>query len=220
MSRVVFDIETVGVDFKSLDEEVQKYFLRFAKTKEEITAVHESTSFFPLTGEVVAIGMLNPDSDKGAVYYQWPADDPPLPFEADGFKYETGSEAGILKKFWETVKDYKTIVTFNGRGFDCPFILLRSSVHKIKPTKELMPNRYGDQHIDLMDRLTFYGATRRFSLDMYTRMYGIKSPKGLMTGYEVGDNFRAGKYREIAEYCAGDLRATAEIFDRWEKYVR
>ena len=70
------------------------------------------------------------------------------------------------------------IITFNGRGFDCPFILIRSAVHKIKPTKDLMPNRYNGVHIDLLDQLTFYGASRRkFSLDMWCKTFGIKAPK-------------------------------------------
>ena len=93
----------------------------------------------------------------------------------------------ILEKFWNTVKSYREIITFNGRGFDCPFILIRSAVHKIKPTKDLMPNRYNGTHIDLLDQLTFYGASRRrFSLDMWCKTFGIKSPKEEgITGYDI-----------------------------------
>ncbi len=221
MSRIIFDIETVGKDFDSLEQPVQDYLLRWAESDEEKKEVEESLSFYPLTGEIVAIGMLNPDTAKGAVYFQSKSA-PLLPFEEDGIRYESGTEEDILVKFWDTVKSYDHFVTFNGRSFDCPFIMVRSAVHKIKPKRDLMPNRYGDAHIDLFDQLTFFGASRRkFSLDMWCRTFGIKSPKeDGITGYQVKELFQSGKHIEIARYCAGDLRATKELLAVWETYLK
>ncbi|MBZ0156843.1 MAG: ribonuclease H-like domain-containing protein [Alphaproteobacteria bacterium] len=221
MSRVIFDIETVGMDFDSLDPSVREYLLKWAATEEEETKVRESLSFYPLTGQVVAIGMLNPDTNKGAVYFQTPGD-PLLPFEEDGIKYESGTEKEILEKFWSAVRTYNCFVTFNGRVFDCPFLIVRSAVNRVKPTRDLMPNRYNGAHIDLLDQLTFFGAAkRRFSLDMWCRTFDIKSPKADgITGYEVRDLFHAGRHIEIARYCAGDLRATRELLLIWETYMR
>ena len=221
MSRVIFDIETVGKDFESLDLPVQDYLLKWAATEEEQQAVRDSTAFYPLTGEVITIGMLNPDTGKGAVFFR--SNGAAVePFEEEGLRYETGTEEEILKKFWDAVRNFDQFVTFNGRGFDCPFILVRSAVHKISPKRDLLPNRYGEVHIDLLDQLTFFGASRRrFSLDLWCRTFGIKSPKeDGITGYEVKELFQAGKYVEIARYCAGDLRATAELLSVWEKYIR
>jgi DNA polymerase elongation subunit (family B) len=221
MSRVIFDIETVGRDFESLDGPVREYLLKWADSEEEKKGVVESLAFYPLTGEIITVGMFNPDTGKGAVFFRSEGKAVPS-FEEDGVRYETGDEAEVLRKFWDTVKSYDRFVTFNGRGFDCPFIMVRSAVHRIRPTRDLMPNRYGDTHIDLLDQLTFYGASRRrFSLDMWCRAFGIESPKaGGITGYDVKDLFRAGKYVEIARYCAGDLRATAELLDVWEQHIR
>lgn len=221
MSRVIFDIETVGMDFDSLDPAAQEYLLRWSETEEDELKVKESLSFYPLTGEVVAIGMLNPDSNKGVVYFQT-SGDVLLPFEEDGIKYESGTERELLEKFWNTVKAYDDFITFNGRSFDCPFISVRSAVHKIKPTRDLMPYRYNGPHIDLLDQFTFYGASkRRFSLDMWCRTFSIKSPKADgITGYQIGDLFKEGRYVDIARYCAGDLRATRELTFVWEKYIK
>jgi predicted PolB exonuclease-like 3'-5' exonuclease len=85
-----------------------------------------------------------------------------------------------------------------------------------------MPNRYNEAHIDLLDHLTFYGASRRrFNLDMWCRTFGIKSPKeGGITGYEVKDLFKTGRYTDIAKYCTGDLRATKELLNYWENYIK
>ncbi len=221
MSRVIFDIETAGRDFDSLERPVQDYLLRWADSEEAKEEVKESLSLYPLTGEIIAIGMLNPDSGKGALYFQ-NTGEPLLPFEEDGIRYETATEEEILVKFWDAVKSYDQFITFNGRGFDCPFIMVRSAVHKIRPKRDLMPNRYGDAHIDLFDQLTFFGASRRkFSLDMWCRAFGIKSPKeDGITGHQVGELFQAGRHVDIARYCAGDLRATKELLGVWENYLK
>ncbi len=221
MSRIIFDIETSGKDFNSLEKSTQEYLLRWAETEDDIKDVKESLSFYPLTGEIITIGILNPDTDKGAVYFQSP-EIQTAPFEENGIKFETGTEKEILEKFWNTVKSYREIITFNGRGFDCPFILIRSAVHKIKPTKDLMPNRYNGAHIDLLDQLTFYGASRRkFSLDMWCKTFGIKSPKEEgITGYDIKNLFADKRYLDIARYCLGDVRATKELFGYWENYIK
>ncbi|MCG6553376.1 MAG: ribonuclease H-like domain-containing protein [Candidatus Magnetominusculus sp. LBB02] len=232
MSRVIFDIETAGADLESFDPEVQAYLLKLAKTEEEVQLVRESLSFYPNTAEIVAIGMLNPDTEKGVVYYQSPAADDaatntdgepaPEPVEENGITYRPGTEKDIIEGFWAVISKYDKFVTFNGRGFDCPFIMVRSAVHDVKPTRDLMPNRFGNEHIDLLDKLTFYGAARRrFSMDMWCRTFGIKSPKSEgVTGYDVKDMFKEGRHKEIAVYCAGDLWATRELLFKWEGYIK
>jgi DNA polymerase elongation subunit (family B) len=221
MSRIIFDIETVGKDFESLERPVQEYLLKYAETEDEKEEIKDRLSFYPLTGEIVAIGLLDADTQRGMVFFQ-NAGDPLLPFEEDTVRYETGTEKEILEKFWDVIKGYDQFVTFNGRSFDCPFILIRSSIYRIKPTRDLMPGRYSDIHIDLLEQLTFYGASRRrFSLDMWCRAFGIKSPKETgITGDEVKELFKAGRYLEIARYCMGDLRATRELLIHWGNYIK
>lgn len=227
VSRVIFDIETAGADFDSLDPGVQDYLLRFAKTGEEIEAVRESLSFYPNTAQIVAIGMLNPETLKGAVYYQDGRIEDSGPdkdeyFEEKGIKYKACTEKGILKNFWNIISKYDRFVTFNGRMFDCPFIIIRSAVNQIVPTRNLMPNRYGDEHIDLLDRLSFFGATkRRFSMDIWCKTFGIESPKSEgVSGFYVKEMFEEGRFDDIARYCAGDLFATREILLVWDKFIK
>lgn len=221
MRRAIFDIETVGKDFESLDEATQEYLLRYAETEGEKEEVKDRLSFYPQTAEIVTIGLLDPDTQKGFAFFQTTGD-PLLPFEEDNVLYETGTEREIIEKFWNVMKTCSQFITFNGRAFDCPFILIRSAVHKMKPTRDLMPNRYNGSHIDLLDQLTFYGALRRrFNLDMWCRTFGIRSPKeDGITGYEVKDLFKAGRHLDIARYCVGDLRATRELLSFWERYIR
>ncbi len=220
--KIVVDIETIGKDFESFDDMSKEYLLKFAETDEEIKEAKETLGFSPLTGEIVAIGMLNPDSNNGAVYFQ-SSETIQEPLKEGGIDFTADTESGILRRFWDAVKHYDQIITFNGRVFDAPFIMIRSAIHKIKPTKDLMPNRYSSiSHIDLLDQLTFFGSVRRkFSLHMWCKAFGIKSPKEEgITGHEVNELFKAGKYIEIAKYCLGDLYATKELFDYWDKFVR
>ncbi|RJQ20287.1 MAG: 3'-5' exonuclease [Nitrospiraceae bacterium] len=221
VSRIIIDIETIGRDFDSLDEISREYLLKYAESEDDIRAAKEGLGFSPLTGEIVAIGMLNPETGNGAVYFQSP-EVLHEPLKEDGIEFIADTEPGILRRFWEAVKHYDQVITFNGRGFDAPFLILRSAIHKIRPTKELMPNRYHLSHTDLLDLLTFYGAVRRkFSLHMWCMALGIKSPKeDGVTGYEVNNLFKQGQYLTIARYCVGDLHATKELFEYWNSYVR
>ena len=220
--KIVIDIETVGKDFESFDNMSKEYLLKYAETEEEIKEAKDALAFSPLTGEIVALGMLNPDTNKGAVFFQSP-ENPPEPFEEKGIQFVSDTEEGILRRFWEAVKHYDQIITFNGRGVDAPFIMLRSAIFKISPTKDLMPSRCSSaSHIDLLDQLTFFGSVRRkFSLHMWCKAFGIESPKEKgITGLEIKSLFREGRYIEIAKYCAGDLYATKELFTYWDKFVK
>ncbi|MFZ5800419.1 MAG: ribonuclease H-like domain-containing protein [Candidatus Omnitrophota bacterium] len=223
MSKVIFDVETVGEDFSALDETSQEYFLKFAKSEEEKEEAKNSLSFFPLTAQIITIGMLDADSEKGWVFFQPAAGQKLKNFSEGEIEFILGDERAVLEGFWQQMKKFTTFITFNGRVFDCPFIMLRSAILGIKPGKNLMPYRYGHTvHVDLQDQLTFYDAMRRkFSLHMWCRAFNIKSPKEAgITGLEVKDYYKAGRAVEIAKYCAGDLLATKGLYHYWEKYLK
>jgi DNA polymerase elongation subunit (family B) len=222
MSYLVFDIETIGDNWDSLDPETQMYLLKYAETEEQQEAVKTTLGLYPLTGQIVAIGLYDPEKDIKSVYLQAPDGSLEERYEKDGVHYLVGTEAEILEKFWATIRKYTTFVTFNGRGFDCPYILMRSAVHKIKPTKNLIPYRYSDkEHIDLFDQLTFYNTTKKFTLDYFCKRFAIISPKSEgVTGLDVPEMFNKGEYQQIAEYCMRDVIATGELFQIWQSYIK
>lgn len=221
MPKIVFDIETVGQDFELLDEASKEYFLKFAETEEKKEEVRNSLNFYPLTAQIVAIGMLEVETDKGYVYFQ--NGGKKERFLEGEVEYLSGDEKEILMHFWNQMRKYAQFITFNGRIFDCPFAMIRSAIHGIKSTRNLMPYRYTHtEHIDLSDQLTFYDALRkRFSLHMWCKAFGIKSPKEEgVTGLMVKGLFKEGRYKEIARYCFSDIRATKELYQYWEKYLK
>ena len=235
MSKLVFDIETIGEDFDTLDETTQgaltywieKQTQTQAEADKQFAEVKSNLGFSPLTGQIVAIGVYDVEKDKGAVYFQAPGAEI-SDGEEDNIKFRVLNEKEMLEQFWNLTQKYDEFVSFNGRTFDVPFLLIRSAIHGIRPTKNLMANRYlssqpkNAKHIDLLDQLTFYGAVRRRgSLHLFTRAFGIESPKAAgITGDQVGQLFQEKKFLDIAKYNVGDLIATKKLFEKWEKFVR
>ncbi len=232
MPKLIIDIETVGESFDSMDEVTKETLTKWLDKDSEsgqispsaLEEVKNGLGLSPLTGHICAIGVLDCDQNKGVVYFD--AENSNLPESEQGsFKFKPMSEAEMLKNFWEGAKNYDTFITFNGRGFDIPFIIARSAVHNVKITKDLMSNRYlngqrGPTHIDLLDQLSFYGAMRRSSLHLWCRALGIESPKKAgVNGGDVAELFAAKKYLDIARYNTRDLVATKELYERWSGYM-
>lgn len=235
MRSLVVDIETVGENFETLDSVTQgvltRWIERESQSEEEYAGnledLKNGLGFSPLTGEIVVIGMHDVERSKNVVYFQAPGESM-SEFEENGVLYKQKTEREMLEDFWNGAGQYGNIITFNGRGFDVPFIMVRSAVHGIRPTKDFMSNRYLKMqkfnaiHIDLLDQLTFYGSVRkRGGLHLWCRAFGIESPKANgVDGDDVSRLFQEKKYIDIARYNVRDLEATRKLYDYWERYLR
>lgn len=232
MSTLIFDIETVGEEWDSFDETTQSVLTRWIdrtsdspeQREAKLTDLKEGLGFSPLTGQAVAIGLYDLERAQGVVFYDTKGT-VTHDLEAGEFVLKPRTEAAMLRDFWEGARSYSTFVTFNGRGFDVPFLMLRSIAHGITPTVDLMDGRYlskqrGAVHIDLQDQLSFYGAVhRRDPLHLYCRAFGIPSPKGAISGDDVAMLYKTGKYDDIASYNAKDIAATTELYLRWRDHI-
>jgi len=219
MASVVFDIETVGVDWESLDDAQRTYLQKNCRTEEERAKLPELLSLWPFTGRIVVLAMVNPESGRGRVWYE----------KTDGRLEETSSdglftfigdlEPALLSEFWKAIARFHRFVTFNGRCFDGPFLMLRSAILGIPAVKNLVGYRYAIRpHLDLLDVVSFFGASRKWNLDFTCKAFGVDSPKEHgMDGFSVGPYYRAGRLREIAQYCRRDVEATARLYLKIEK---
>ncbi|MBN1634063.1 MAG: ribonuclease H-like domain-containing protein [Ignavibacteria bacterium] len=242
---IVFDIECAPYDFEShYDEETKKYLLKYAEgdAGKEKAAI-ESLVFSPFTSQVVAIGVIDYnryidykskkekkeeyEKNIGTILVNAPHDFE-LNLETEKIKYVCGKEEILLEQFWKVMEEFKynLLVTFNGREFDCPFLMLRSLILGIKPAYNLMKGSdftFKDNHIDLLKEFTFYrhsptGARRKYSLDFYCKQLGIISPKEEgVTGDMVGELFNKKEYQQIADYCMRDVIAETELFKKWNE---
>jgi DNA polymerase elongation subunit (family B) len=233
MATLVFDIESSTLPLDHFDEVQQEYLFREAGKIPDAVAretrraeILQQFNLWPFTAQVVCIAMLNADTARGQVLFT--AED----YEADAA--EAGpvefvacvDEAELLTAFWDVAQHYEAIVTFNGRGFDVPFLYLRSALLNVPiKRKDWLGYRFQTEpHCDLAEQLTFYnvsgreGAARKFNLDFYCKAFGIESPKSHgVTGLDVNHLLAEGKYREIAEYCLRDVRATVELYRIWKE---
>ena len=208
MSCLVFDIETSALPKENLDEAQLEYLFRPAENlldeaekerkREEIS---RQFNLWPFTAQCVCICMVNSESGRGKVLY--------LEVPSEPIEYvPCVDESELLTQFWELSAKYNQICTFNGRGFDVPFLYLRSAILDVSVTrKDWLGYRFQTlPHCDLADQFTFYnvggwgGAARRFNLDFYCKAFGIASPKAEgVTGMDVNELIAEGRFKEIAD---------------------
>lgn len=231
MATLVFDIETTALPLNSFDDAQQEYLMRDAarfpegpEREARRSELERQLNLYPFTAQVVCIAMVNADSGRGQVLYL--ADDYEPDDEAEVKFVPFADESELLHDFWELAKRYDQIVTFNGRGFDVPFLYLRSAVLGVPISRrDWLGYRFQTEpHCDLAEQLTFYqvsgrdGAARRFNLDFYCKAFGIESPKSKgVTGMDVSGLVAEGRYRDIAEYCLRDVRATVLLHRIWKE---
>ena len=226
MRKLIFDIETSSYPIESLSESQREYLLKYAD--KEIDPVKKGivkeeairyTSLYPFTSKCIVIGMYDVLKEKSFVYYE---SEKPEEWNSENTNvfYKGLPEKEMLESFWRIARHVDQFITFNGRNFDVPFLMMRSAMLKVKPTKNLMAYRYGEEHIDLLEQFTFYNTTRKFNLDFYCHAFGIESPKSKdITGMEVKNLYEAGRIKDIAVYCSKDIYATYQLFKIWEEYL-
>ncbi len=221
MKTVVFDIETVSFPWLDLDPMLREKLTRNAEDHDDYLRRKKGGALSPYTGKVVVIGMLNPETRKGVVWYESAGERVSGASDDDLFEVVACDERTMLEEFWKTLARYDRVVTFNGRRFDGPFLSVRSAVHGLKVTRNLAGYRYSvEDHLDLLEALTFFGTTswdQTPTLHAACVAFGVPSPKTEeVHGYTVDDFYRKGRLREIADYCRRDVEATAELFRRLE----
>lgn len=233
MPAIVFDIETSALSQDHFDETQLEYLFRPAEKLGDETErdakreeIERQFNLWPLTAQCVCIAMINPETNRGKVLYLSDDADAPAPFEDRVDFMPFADESELLHAFWELAEKFDRVISFNGRGFDVPFLYLRSAVLNVPITKKnWLGYRFSTEtHCDLAEQLTFYnvsgwgGAARRFNLDFYCKVFGIPSPKAMgVTGMDVNDMMNEGRYNEIAEYCIRDVDSTVQLFKVWQE---
>ena len=222
MATLVFDIETVPLEWNSFDEYTKNRLIKSAGDAGE-TGAKALLELSPFTGFVASVALYDVERRQGAVYYV--GDGSGESRSERDFVIKERTEKEILEDFWEGVRGYDVFVTFNGRAFDVPFLLHRSVVHGVRPSYTFSQSRYLTKqslpyHVDLMDELTMYGAmSKRPSLHLLLQAYGITSKKGEVDGSQVAELFQAGRFRDLARHNVDDVIATTALYEKWKRYL-
>lgn len=113
------------------------------------------------------------------------------------------------------------LVTFGGNGFDLPLLRYRAFALGLPvPTlhgggRRDYWHRFGQDHIDLCDVLSTFGASTKPSLAELAALASIPVKIGGIDGSQVEAYVEAGRLPEVADYCLTDVLATYSVFLRF-----
>jgi len=221
MKKLVIDIETVGIPWEEHDSYVREYLIK-GMNEAEAEEEKRRGALSPFTGRIVTIGIVNAETGRSCAMYEVPGQTEVITRRDGNRTMISGSERQILEKFWEYLDKDDRFISFNGRQFDGPFLMIRSAIQGLAPKRDLVGNRYRfHPNCDLREVLNFNGTINprqmRFNLDLACKAFGIQSSKTEgMDGRAVETFYRAGRHEEIAVYCLEDVRATCELYLKLE----
>jgi predicted PolB exonuclease-like 3'-5' exonuclease len=219
MKKLVIDIETVGTPWEEHDSYVREYLMK-GLTEEGAEEARRAGGLSPFRGKIVAIGVIRLDDRRSCALYEVPGQTELRTEKSGNRTWISGTEKQILEKFWAFFEGDSRFISFNGRQFDGPFLMIRSAINGVVPKRDLVGYRYGfHPNCDLREALNFFGTTNsrqfKFNLDLACKAFGVQTSKGEgLDGRSVETWYRAGRHREIADYCLEDVRATAELYER------
>ena len=210
--ETVPDIELVKKSFnitksENLDIANEAFELQLKKTG--------SSSFLPIPfHQVVSISAVIAGDD--------------LEFKKVGI-FNGKNEEAILKDFLNFIdKKSPKLVSFNGRGFDLPMLMVRAMKYnitckgyfsKIDSGKTNFKNyryRFDETyHLDLMDSISDFGAVRGLNLNTLASMMNIPG-KFDVSGDEVHTLYFNDKLDEINQYCESDVLNTYWILLKYK----
>ncbi len=193
MKRLFLDIETLPAPEATADL-VRGQFKKNPDRSATFEEFLRRTSLNPNFGQIFCIGYAF--DDKPAVLLQ-------------------GQEAKQLQKFWQLAADVDLFIGHSILEFDLPFIIKRSMVHRVKPTRTLSFARYHAEPIyDTKKEWDSWANVPATSLDMLAKILGYESSKQGIDGSQVYDFWLSGRHQEIYDYCKRDVELTRKIYRR------
>lgn len=214
----VFDIETVP------DANLIRKTLHFEGSDIEVSSIamgeqeaKSGSSFLPLPyHKIVAISAVI--TDDFGVFQKVSS--------MDG-----DSEEEMLRDFLRFLDSHNPkLVSFNGRSFDVPLLMIRAMKYNLTcrayfevENAELGKSKWDNYryrfshrfHIDLMDHISEFGATRGLKLDVLCSLVGAPG-KYDVKGDQVMDMYYRGELKQIKEYCESDVLNTYWLYLKYE----
>lgn len=101
-----------------------------------------------------------------------------------------------------------TLITFNGKSFDVPFLKIRAAKYGFKFPR-LSTKKYDiENHFDCYEVLSNFGTNKNGTLKQWAMFFDI--PISSLDGKDIGELTN----EEIAKKCLSDVAATHEIYQR------
>ena len=187
MSYVILDLESAPLEIT--DEDVWIYL----SEKKTVRSLH------PVFSKTIAIGTKPPDELPNVIY--------------------SDNEKELLEKFWSLMGNLQPekIVTFNGYGFDVPFLLVRSRLNNVKPTININLNKWQNEtsnHFDCMVFFSQYGVFINVAQAIICKMLGINVPSDIISGTQIEECYKRKDWRPIIHRCEQDLIMTEKLYKK------
>jgi predicted PolB exonuclease-like 3'-5' exonuclease len=135
-------------------------------------------------------------------------------------------ELRLINEFFDDFRKIPagfTLVGHNVYGFDRKFIHQRAMIHGLKApqifTRELKPWELSGVIGDTMMMWNNYQLGNNISLDDLCTAFGLRG-KGSVCGSDVGELFRSGMYKEIADYNIDDVIITRDLYLKMIEVMR
>lgn len=199
----VLDIETIGKEVSAMPKLSREYVTAKVEAKRKDQGDYgKYCALNPFFGQIIAIGYYNSSTN--------------------GYYCEvSGNEKVLLEFFWKLVETNKnnTIVTYNGKNFDIPFIKIRSSLLGIAPAANKMASKRFDTlgHFDCYEVLSnFQSMSSAPTLSVTAELYGLDVDE--FDGSHVKGWWDKKEFEAIKEYCIGDVRKTKELYEKIRGY--
>ena len=186
MNYLIIDIETIPLELK--DGTIREYLM-----DKQIS--REMRSLNPLYSKIICI-CLKP-KDKETIILS------------------SDNEKELLEQFWSIVKDYHLFITHNGYGFDIPFIIIRSTINKIKQTININLNKFQmltSNHFDTMLFFSQQGVFTNPRLDIVAKTCNIDIGDNRFDGREIERLYKEGKLEQIKKHCKEDVEITEKVY--------
>lgn len=134
------------------------------------------------------------------------------------------NEKELIENFFNMINKSKPrLVSFNGKGFDLPVLVLRAMKYGLDASSYLDDkdkwNNYKskfaeNKHCDLLESLSGFG-NRGMRLDLLCKMMDFPG-KYDVSGDQVSRLFYENKLEKIEEYCESDVLNTYLLFLQYE----
>ena len=105
-------------------------------------------------------------------------------------------------------------VSFNGVGFDTPYLEKRSIINGVKPANLLQESHLQPWLVTQLDLSKIWKGNAFYpdSLVAVATSLGLPSPKDALDGSEVSNAFYNKRLPEIVKYCLKDVETTVRVY--------
>ena len=105
-------------------------------------------------------------------------------------------------------------VSFNGVGFDTPYLEKRSIINGVKPANLLQESHLEPWKVTQLDLAKIWKGNAFYpdSLIAVATALGLPSPKDALDGSQVSNAFYEKRLPEIVTYCLKDVETTIRVY--------